>query len=333
MLRKKVLTAVEIDGGELRMALLGHSRRGWEVLALHRYPGPGLQAWEEGDVEEVAAVLRAALKSLPRAGRRVITALGGPRVILRQLQLPPMPPKELEQAVVWEAERLLPFPSGELVVRPVVLGENRSGQQNVLLVAAPRELVYRYHHIFRRAGLQIVAIDLQHLALWRVFHGPFGHPAHNGGVRAVLNLGLSFSQFIILRGQELAYLRSLPVGLGEVRAFSYGGEDATVEIEREAAFTAEEAGGQNLLEALMREVRRSLDFYQLQEREYPVEELVVTGQLSGAEGLLDMLRAELGLPVEAGRPFISKAGGGNEGGPEDSSFAVALGLALREVLS
>lgn len=329
MLGRKVFTAVEIDGAELKMAVVGYSRRNWEVLTLHRCPGPGLIDWEEGDIEKAAAGLKAAFKALPGAGKAVITAIDGPRVILRQLPMPAMPQKELEQAAVWEAERLLPFPPGEQVVRPVVLGENKSGRRNVLLVAAPKDLVYRYHRIFRRAGLRLLAVDLQHLALWRVFHGSLGHPVHNGGVRAVLNLGLSFSQFIVLRGRELVYLRSLPVGLGEVRVLSRGTEEATllVETAREAAAAEEEERDRELVEALLREVRRSLDFYQLQEREYPVEEVVVTGQLSKVAGLPDLLRAELGLPVVEGHPFLSSTG--DEGEPE---FAVAVGLALREVL-
>lgn len=350
MLGRKIFTGVEVDTQEIRIAVLSFSRRGVTCRLLYRHPGPDLEAWEEGDVEEVAAVLKAAFQSAPGAGKRVVTALGGQKVVLRQVSLPAMPAKELEQAAVWEAERLLPLPAEELIVRPVVLGERGKGELNVLLVAAPKDLAYRYYHIFRQAGLQIVAIDLQHLALWRVFHGSFGYPVHDGGVRAVLNLGLSSGQFIVVKGQELVYLRSLPV---ELKSALPGGDfvpspptlsiEPALEDEKEAAPTVElkyvngDLERYQLAESasvadLVREVRRSMDFYQLQERDNPVESLVVTGYSSKVGGLVDFLAGELGLPVESGYPLLSFRDAGKPPQVLDPSFAVAVGLALREVL-
>ncbi|MEW6425578.1 MAG: pilus assembly protein PilM [Bacillota bacterium] len=353
MLKGKDFTAVDIDSGEIKIAVLSSCRHGVVCRLLHRHPGPGTELLEGGGIDELAAVLRAALKSAPGAGKRVITAIDGRGVIIRQLRLPVMPQKELEQAAVWEAERLVPLPVDELILRPVVLGdspEKEKGQINVLLAAVQKEIVYGYYEAFKRAGLKITAIDLQHLALWRVFHSSFGYPVHDGGVRAVLNLGFSSGQFIVLKGQELVYLRTIPVELGGLLPYGVvepppGGPEPYSEeikaIKGEAAPAVEHPpGGPTRLELadfaafadLVREIRRSLDFYQLQERDNPVATLVMTGNLSKITGLSAFLAGELGIKVEAGFPVLPFRDVKQPSQALDPVFSVAVGLALREVV-
>ncbi|MBE3588252.1 MAG: type IV pilus assembly protein PilM [Thermoanaerobacteraceae bacterium] len=354
MFRSKNFTAVDVGMGEIKIAVLSCRRRKVICNLLHRYMSPGMEHLEGDGTDELAAALKAAFKSAPGAGRKVITAIGGQRVITRQLRLPAMPLNELEQAVVWQAEKLVPLPVDDLVIRPVVLGESQNGESglfHVLLVAVRKELVYRYYDAFDRAGLQITAIDLQHLALWRVFHGPFGYPVHDGGVRAVLDLGFSSGQFVVLKGQELVYVRSLPVELGRLLPAGVfepapaepvrppGGMD--ISGGEAAAAAAEEISGEYAgydeaqfehLGELVREIRRSLDFYQLQERDNPVETLVVTGGFSKIKGLPAYLAGQLGIRVAAGFPRLPFRDVKNPPRVLDPAFSVAVGLALREVL-
>jgi type IV pilus assembly protein PilM len=353
MFRSKTFTAVDIGAGEIKIAVLSCRRRRVICNLLHRYLSPGMEHLEEDRTDELAAALKAAFKSAPGAGRKVITAIGGQRVITRQLRLPAMPLKELEQAVVWEAEKLVPLPVDELVIRPVVLGESQNGESglfHVLLVAVRKELVYRYYEAFDRAGLQITAIDLHHLALWRVFHGSFGYPVHDGGVRAVLDLGFSSGQFIVLKGQELVYVRSLPVELGRLLPAGVfepapaepapppgdmeipGGEAAAAAEDLSSEYTGYDEAQFEHLGELVREIRRSLDFYQLQERDNPVETLVVTGGFSKIKGLPAYLAGQLGIRVAAGFPRLTFRDVKNPPRVLDPAFSVAVGLALREVL-
>ncbi len=354
MFRRKTFTAVDIGAGEIKIAVLSCRRRRVICNLLHRYLNPGMEHLEGNRIDELAAALKAAFKSAPGAGRKVITAIEGQRVITRQLRLPEMPLKELEQAAVWEAEKLVPLPVDELVIRPVVLGESQDGESRlftVLQVAVSKELVYRYYEVFDRAGLQITAIDLQHLALWRVFHGSFGYPVHDGGgVRAVLDLGFSSSQFIVIKGQELVYVRSFPVELGKLLPAGViepaPAEPAPppegMEIpDGEAAAAAEDLSGEYAgydeaqfehLGELVREIRRTLDFYQLQERDNPVDTLVVTGGFSKIKGLPAYLAGQLGIRVAAGFPRLHFRDVKNPPRVLDPAFSVAVGLALRGVL-
>lgn len=353
MLRRKTFTAVDIGAGEIKVAVLSCRRRKVICNQLQRSLSPGIEYMDKDGTDELAAALKAAFKSAPGAGRKVITAIGGQRVITRQLRLPEMPLKELEQAVRWEAEKLMPLPVDELVIRPVVLGDSQEGDSgllHVLYVAVSKELVYRYYEVFDRAGLQITAIDLQHLALWRVFHGSFGYPVHDGGVRAVLDLGFSTAQFIVIKGQELTYVRSFPVGWGKLLSADVF-EPAPAEPaplpgdmkipDGEAAAAAEDLSGEyagadeayfDRLGELVREIRRTLDFYQLQERDNPVQTLVITGGYSKIKGLPAYLEGQLGIRVATGYPRLPF--GDDKDSPRvlDPAFSVAVGLALREVL-
>ncbi len=354
MFGKRVITAVDIDPVEIKIAvLLSSRRRGAVCRLLHRHPGPGVELWDNGGVHELAGVLKRAIQSAPGAGKNAISVIGGQKVILRQMRLPKMPMKELDRAIIWEAEKLLPLPVEELVIRPLVLRQKSDGEGNqlhILLAAAQKDAVYRHYNIFSQAGLKITAIDLQHLALWRVFHGSFGYPAHDNGVRAVLNVDYFSGQFIVLKGRELLYVRSLPVEAGRLLAAGVlktapaentpllWGVEA---LDKEAAVSTEAPPGLpnaydgtqfEHLADLVREVRRSLDFYQLQERDNQVTNLVLTGAFSKIAKLAGFLADQLGIKVEAGFPLLACKDKKQPPQAIDPVFSVAAGLALREVL-
>ena len=85
-------------------------------------------------------------------------------------------PKQLANAIRFRAQEVLPIPLEEAVLDYQVLSEsvNEEGQKvsRVLLVVAYRELVDRYVYACRKAGLQIVGIDLEAFALLRAVAEP-----------------------------------------------------------------------------------------------------------------------------------------------------------------
>src|SRR5207249_10891937 len=75
---------------------------------------------------------------------RVVSAVGGQAVIVRELKLPPMSEDELKQAARFEAERYIPYGVREVNMDFDVIGETTEDNQRkivVLLVAARRDIV------------------------------------------------------------------------------------------------------------------------------------------------------------------------------------------------
>ncbi|AEF95011.1 type IV pilus assembly protein PilM [Desulfotomaculum nigrificans CO-1-SRB] len=340
---KRYINAVDLGQNSIKIIQLQKMRRSWHISQQVSHPSPGLEALERGNVADLAASLQEAAAIAGISKSKVISFIGGQRVITRQITMPPMPWDDLQKAVIWEAEKIIPIPVADLEIRPVVLEEKLSElgevtQLHVLMVAASKSLIYRFNEIFDRAGLTLTAIDLPALNLWRVFAQGYCVPQPKE-IQAVVDIGSQTSHFIVIKHNILSYVRSLSVNLAPAD-LSPNINDDDFQIIQEVAAGNELTGSHlympaglvdddSLYAQLVTEIRRSLDFYRLQERDTIIEQLVITGGGSQLTGLDQILQAELGLPVVVGYPALPT-------GPDKiqelhPQFTMAFGLALREV--
>ena len=130
---------LEIGASALKLVEVSGNPPALKALASRPTP-PGLLM--EGMVAEPAALAQEIKELLLEARTRkryVVTALSNLAVILRPIQVPKMPLKEMEEAVRWEAERYIPFPIDEVVLdfAPLTpLSEVQEGEQVQVMVAA-----------------------------------------------------------------------------------------------------------------------------------------------------------------------------------------------------
>ena len=95
---------------------------------------------------------------------------------------------QLENAIRFRAEEVLPIPLDQAVLDYVVLDERGARRRDasakrILLVVAYREVVDRYLQACRRAGLQVVGIDLEAFALLRSLEPPTEREVSAGRAR------------------------------------------------------------------------------------------------------------------------------------------------------
>jgi len=314
-------TGVDISPPEIRVAEVRLTARGPKVVAAGRFPLPFSAPDELTFSEEMAAALRQAVQDTGAGGQRVIAAIPAEKVITRHIRIPPVPPREIDGLLKWEAERYIPLPVDQLIIRYVNLGKVKGTQGpelHLLLAALPETLARECYRCFTAAGLRLLAIDLQALALWRVFVGL--DEGQNPSTYAVLNIDALYSQLVVMREGRLQYTRSLPQGL-----------QVSADAEKNGRFAVGESEGvvyRAALDDFAREIRRSFSWYRAQEREHPVEKIILSGSGCKAPDLNAFLTDQLGVPVEMGIPPIRF---GTTGG-YDPAFALAVGLALWEVI-
>lgn len=240
-----------------------------------------------------------ALKKMIPGARQVITCAGGGDVVCRIVRFPRLKEKELEAAVRYEVESFLSSPE-KMIIRYVPLQPGQG--QELLLLAVQKETVYRYYKIFSMAGLMLTAVDLPAFALWRLF----GRKTRDS--RVIIDLGAKFTTIVLVNKGVIRLIRTL----------SAGGED----IENSAALS----GTMELFKnALASEIRRSLIYYSNQEN-VSVEKVILTGGTSKLAGISNYLQDVIDVPVARG--MISDL----QRREIDPTFAVAVGLALREVI-
>jgi type IV pilus assembly protein PilM len=140
----------------------------------------------EGEVLD-ESVLAEALRELfgdSGLSKRVRVGVANQRTVLRTLELPPLTDgKELEAAVRFQAQEQVPMPLASAVLDFHALGvhDTPAGpRQQVVLVAAQRDMVTRLLAAVRSAGLRPEGVDLSAFALIRSFYR--ADPEHDGRV-------------------------------------------------------------------------------------------------------------------------------------------------------
>lgn len=324
--RKKPIIAVDLDDVSIRTAAVTKNSKGLDCR-VSAFSTPGTGGVETGDAAALAEALKAAAEQAGFAGGKVISAVGGEKVILRQLTIPKMPEREIAAALRWEAERLIVTSLEELELRHIVLGEtvvDDIPQYAVLLAAVPKETVYRYYEIFSRANLKLTALDLPALALWRVFANEY---ASYQGLpnKAAVYIGFSASYLIVVKERQLRYVRTLSVGINNILE-SIGVQPTSHTVIADAAAAADYAVREQIfysggMQDIITDIKRSLDFYHLQNKDEQVENLVLTGCLNELPGITTLFEQELAMNAVTGQALDHPA-----------EFSVAIGLALREVL-
>jgi len=265
-------------------------------------------------------VLQQAVQSTGAGSRHVVTAIPGEKVITRHIRIPPVPPKEIDRVLKWEAERYIPLPVSELIIRYVNLGEvkgARGPELHLLLAALPETLARECHRCFAAAGLRLAAIDLQSLALWRIFAGLSVDESQDPSTYAVVNIDVLYSHLVVIREGRLQYTRSLPQGIQVNVQADVKNPDLAIGESEGVIYRA-------ALEEFAREIQRSFSWYQAQDREHPVTKIILSGAGGKVQDLCPYLADRLGIPVAVGEPPVQF----KTQGEYDPAFALAIGLAL-----
>jgi type IV pilus assembly protein PilM len=128
-----------------KMIQLKHAGKQMEVVGYGNATFPE-DAIVEGiivDPQEIVAALKPLLKDMSYGrinATRVAASLPVAKVFTRMLELPPMNPTDLGQAVRLEAEQYIPVPLADLYIDYETI-EAGTEKQEVLMVAAPRAIV------------------------------------------------------------------------------------------------------------------------------------------------------------------------------------------------
>jgi type IV pilus assembly protein PilM len=306
-------------------------------------PPDSVREGEVLDIAAVAAALKELLASAKVKTKKVHLGVANQRVVVRQLELPWMDPKELKASLRYQIQEHLPIPveEAELDIHVVDEFTNDDGDrfQRLLLVAGHRDMVATHVEVAHQAGLKPVSVDLNPFATLRSM-GSTSHLDHGNEVVIDVGSGVTdivvheagvpvFVRILVLGGDDIT--EALAAGLGipsheaelRKRQLGVGGhsDDTAARIVNDRA------------EAFVDEVRSSLDYYRSQAGAARLSTVVLTGGGSLLPGLAERLSEKLRLPVEVGSVFDRWGVKGTVYGPEDlarvgPNLAVPVGLAL-----
>jgi type IV pilus assembly protein PilM len=298
------------------------------------------QGAEEVTDAQVRAI-KQVMENMPSHRAKVVTSLGGVSTAVRQVELPKMSAKELSSSINLWARNYMPFDIKEVQLDYQVFGFDRNSRKiRLILVAVIKDHIQRHIEVLHEANIDPVLVDINPLAVMNAFL--FNEEGVDDQCIILLDVGEHNTTLCIYSEQDQYFVRNLMIS----------GNDFTRDLQRRLGLPSGDVerykrgeiilGEKNdtspklveiirpSLDALIKEVRRSLTYYENQTRTRGFSQIVLTGGSVQMEGFAEYLGQNLGLPVRVLDPFKQIDMGEISIPGPPSQFALAVGLALRE---
>lgn len=128
------------------------------------------------DVDAVTTTLETLIANLNPRYRYASTSIAGYSIILKKIDLPYATEREIEENLIAEAEKYVPFEIDDVYVdfHVINLQDDDHSASNIFLVAAKKEIVDEYAGIIESVGLSPAVIDVDAFALGNAFETAYG---------------------------------------------------------------------------------------------------------------------------------------------------------------
>jgi type IV pilus assembly protein PilM len=292
------------------------------------------------DDKAVTSALRQLWTSHSFTSKNVVLGVSHAQVIVREIDVSNLPPKELRQALPFLVRDALPLPVEQAVLDFYPL--EKPGKKDTvhgLVVAAPKEAVIDTVRAVEAAGLHVVQVDLACFAALRAS----AHLAND--TEALLDIGANGTNIIVHTDGVPKIVRSVPRGGAEITklvASRLGITSAEAEtIKCRVGLKRDEDGGNaesaevvaEAIRPLITEIRSSFNYFAAANPDARVKRLALVGGGALLPGLTEALTEQLGLPAFLSDP-LQRVNDTRKGGRHDvlgrfrSSAAVSIGLTL-----
>lgn len=270
-----------------------------------------------------------------------VSSLPGFAVFTSIIDLPELSDKDRSFAIQTEAAKYVPAPLEEVVldwkeVENIDYGGGRIGKR-ILLIAAPRDYVDKFSHIFSATSFNLEALEIGSLALARALIGDTPTNA------VIVDMGATTTDVSVVSGGSLFVNRTVDRGGSDITNIIAQGMKIDVvraeDFKRTLHLMQPNTSTQGVLEAIrpvidsiFLEVQRVVNTFSGQYSRQ-VEKVILTGGSSGLGGLADYVQAIMRMPVEMGNPWLRIMPN-----PQYEkimmdiapTFATAVGLAMRQ---
>lgn len=311
------------------------------LVSYHQMASPGVSLVSENqdDLKKISDALDRFFNEGRFKTRDIVASVSESQVFARVISLPQMGEAEIASAVKNEAQQYVPMPLDQVAFDFEILGpsELEAGKVDVLLVAVPKALTSRYIQVTRNAGVNLLSLETETIAISRSVVG--------SAVDAVMvaSIGASTTDIAVFSGGAIRFTRSIATG-GQAleraltQSFNLAPGQAAEYIR---TYGLEEKLEGKVMSAIKPvfdiirdELKRTQAFFSSRSRR-PLQRLILVGGTANLPGVLVYLADSLGMEVARGNPWENLSIPGNF--PRDQleeiapSFAVAAGLALKEI--
>ncbi|HET6923797.1 MAG TPA: type IV pilus assembly protein PilM [Anaeromyxobacteraceae bacterium] len=316
MAKSKLALGLDIGSSSVKLVHLRERKGGYALQAWGSAPLPP-EAIVDGALMNSAAIVQAIQELLGQHKvKQKDAAIGvrGHSVIIKKISLPRMTQEELDESIQWEAEQYIPFDVKDVNIDTQILAResDATGQMDVLLVAAKKDMINDYVSVCAEAGLATSVVDVDAFAVQNAFEANYqltpGQPvvlinvgAAVSNINIVVDGNATFTRDITMGGNAFTeeIQKQLNISYEEAEALKVGGQgetDAVVpqEVERVIQGVADQMAG---------ELQRSLDFYAATAGDARIGRVYLSGGTARIPALFRVIEQRAGVPVEILNPF------------------------------
>lgn len=271
---------------------------------------------EVADQGTVSAALRRLWAEAKFSSRDVNMSVGNQRVVVRELNLPWMPPAQIKAALPFQVQEMLPMSTEEALLDFYLTGEMEGPNGRMMhgmLVAAPRDTVNANVLAVESAGLRPQLVDLTPFALMRaIVRGDLTRQTV-----ALVDIGARITHVVIAAQGVPRFVRMLPAGgqnVTDAVASALGVSAPDAELAKREVGIGYAVGADlapaseavvNVVRPLIEAIRNTFVYYSGNNPGAGIDVVVLTGGGSQLPGLGQYLSSASRLPVTLGDPLAA----------------------------
>jgi len=149
------------------------------------------------------------------SSKKVVIGVANQKVIVRQVDLPWMPPADMKSTLPFQVQDFVPMPVDQAVLdfHPIeeLTGDDGNRVVRGLLVAASREMINGSLDAVQKAGLSPVMVDLTPFAVIRALSDG-DHLGMGAPVEALIDIGARVTNIVVHQGGVPRFVRILLMG-------------------------------------------------------------------------------------------------------------------------
>jgi type IV pilus assembly protein PilM len=345
---------IGLDIGHTMIKMIQLSRQGesWRVDAageaeMDPQLESGSEAWRQAAVEALSRCIQQGKFS----GRQVVSCLPGDVLKIKSLRLESTAPEQIEEVITSEVAPRFGLDARLDEIRYSIAGSAYQGDEiknEVIFFGVSRTQLASHIELLEQAGLEPVAIETLPGALFRSFQATLRRREDMDVVSVFVNLGSKYTTVIIGRGQEIAFIKQIPlagrqfdqqvssrlgIALDEAMKLrirlnspdANGIDPETARAVRNAMSTS--------VEELANEISLCFKYYAVTFRGQRPSEAVFAGGEAYESSLIEALKRQLGVTISIAEPLrgfdLSRIGFDRRSNPQLCEWTIAVGLALK----
>lgn len=352
--RQDTMLGVDIDSLSLSLLELASDGNTFclrayarEMLPQNEQTTKSAETEDAIDIEIQSQCLERLIKKGKFSTKKAVSAVSSSNIITKHLVMDEsLDETEIENQIILEAERIIPYSIDDVAIDFEVLGKNNTDDTkvDVLLVACRRQMVDDREHLLTLSGLQPQVIDVTTYAMERAY--PLIAPQlplrETDNVVALIHIGDQFTTLNVLKDGNSIHVGSHPFGGRQLvdRLCQREGRSFNEALTHYVQQKFPSASDKKILTTFHAQctgyINRLLEHFYSTQHVSLVDHVVLSGSIASMELLQKKTESSVNAPCSVANPFSGVELPSSVDAEHLNQMApalfVACGLAMREAL-